>query len=164
MDAGIRGMHLAYELLDGYDALMLVDAMAHGEVPGTVSIFEREWRRGGSQRVRANAATHTTWIRIRARAARAARRPDRADLHGRRASRSRSTSGSGCQPRVAAAVPPAVQAVRDLVARLRPRRSGTTAPRVHSGGHEMIRRFVTTAVLIGAAYVVVTSLPDLARY
>jgi hypothetical protein len=28
----------------------------------------------------------------------------------------------------------------------------------------MIRRFVTTAVLIGAAYVVVTSLPDLARY
>jgi hypothetical protein len=28
----------------------------------------------------------------------------------------------------------------------------------------MIRRFFTTAVLIGAAYVVVTGLPDLARY
>ena len=38
MDAGIRGVHLAYELLEGYDALILVDAMAHGESPGTVSI------------------------------------------------------------------------------------------------------------------------------
>ena len=28
----------------------------------------------------------------------------------------------------------------------------------------MIRRFFTTAVLIGTAYVVVTTLPDLARY
>src|SRR5262249_15777807 len=43
VDAGIRGVHLAYELLEGYDALVLVDAMAHGELPGTVSIFERAW-------------------------------------------------------------------------------------------------------------------------
>ena len=27
---GIRGVHLAYELLDGYDALVLIDALAHG--------------------------------------------------------------------------------------------------------------------------------------
>jgi len=27
MDVGIRGLHLAYELLDGYDLLLLVDAM-----------------------------------------------------------------------------------------------------------------------------------------
>ncbi|MEP7113601.1 MAG: hydrogenase maturation protease [Ilumatobacteraceae bacterium] len=39
-DFGIRGVHLAYELLEGYDALVLVDAMPLGEDPGTVAIFE----------------------------------------------------------------------------------------------------------------------------
>ncbi len=39
-DFGIRGMHLAYELLDGYDTLVLVDAMPMGEPPGTVALVE----------------------------------------------------------------------------------------------------------------------------
>jgi hydrogenase maturation protease len=39
-DFGIRGVHLALELLDGYDALVLVDAMPLGEPPGTVVTFE----------------------------------------------------------------------------------------------------------------------------
>ena len=39
-DFGIRGVHLAYELLDGYDALVLIDAMPVGEPPGTVVLFE----------------------------------------------------------------------------------------------------------------------------
>ncbi|WP_187764566.1 hydrogenase maturation protease [Saccharopolyspora spinosa] len=39
-DFGIRGMHLAYELMDGYDLLILVDAVARGEEPGTVSVIE----------------------------------------------------------------------------------------------------------------------------
>ncbi|HEY0518804.1 MAG TPA: hydrogenase maturation protease [Ilumatobacteraceae bacterium] len=39
-DFGIRGVHLAYELLDGYDALVLVDAMPLAEQPGTVVVFE----------------------------------------------------------------------------------------------------------------------------
>ena len=39
-DFGIRGVHLAYELLEGYDALVLIDAMPLGEPPGTVAIFE----------------------------------------------------------------------------------------------------------------------------
>ena len=30
-DYGIRGVHLAYELLEGYDALVLIDAMPMGE-------------------------------------------------------------------------------------------------------------------------------------
>jgi hydrogenase maturation protease len=41
-DFGIRGVHLAYELLDGYDALVLVDAVPMGEPPGTVAIVEPE--------------------------------------------------------------------------------------------------------------------------
>ncbi len=39
-DFGIRGVHLAYELLDGYDALVLIDAVPMGEPPGTVAIIE----------------------------------------------------------------------------------------------------------------------------
>ena len=39
-DFGIRGVHLAYELLDGYDTLVLIDAMPMGEAPGTVAVVE----------------------------------------------------------------------------------------------------------------------------
>ena len=31
VDIGIRGVHLAYQLLDGYDTLVLIDAMRRGE-------------------------------------------------------------------------------------------------------------------------------------
>jgi hydrogenase maturation protease len=40
VDYGIRGLHLAYELLDGYDAAILVDATAQGGDPGTVYVIE----------------------------------------------------------------------------------------------------------------------------
>jgi hydrogenase maturation protease len=42
VDYGIRGMHLAYDLLDGYDALVLVDAVPGDEPPGTVSVLAVE--------------------------------------------------------------------------------------------------------------------------
>lgn len=42
-DYGIRGVHLAYELLEGsYDLVILVDALDLGEEPGTISVFEPE--------------------------------------------------------------------------------------------------------------------------
>nr|WTA00052.1 hydrogenase maturation protease [Streptomyces sp. NBC_00857] len=40
MDAGIRGVHLAYRLLDGYRRLVLVDAVGRGDSPGTLSVIE----------------------------------------------------------------------------------------------------------------------------
>ena len=40
VDYGIRGMHLAYDLLDGYDVLVLVDAMPAGDQPGEVSVLQ----------------------------------------------------------------------------------------------------------------------------
>jgi hydrogenase maturation protease len=40
VDYGIRGMHLAYDLLEGYDALVLVDALPGEEPPGTVRVLE----------------------------------------------------------------------------------------------------------------------------
>jgi hydrogenase maturation protease len=41
-DYGIRGIHLAYDLLDGYDALVLADAVPMGEPPGTLAVIEPE--------------------------------------------------------------------------------------------------------------------------
>ncbi|GIF00588.1 hydrogenase maturation protease [Paractinoplanes rishiriensis] len=40
VDYGIRGMHLAYDLLDGYDRLILVDALPGGEAPGEIVVLE----------------------------------------------------------------------------------------------------------------------------
>jgi len=42
VDYGIRGMHLAYDLLEGYEALVLVDAIPDQGAPGTVHIFEAD--------------------------------------------------------------------------------------------------------------------------
>ena len=40
VDYGIRGMHLAYDLLDGYDALVVVDALPGKGSPGDLSVLE----------------------------------------------------------------------------------------------------------------------------
>ncbi|MGW5849036.1 hydrogenase maturation protease [Streptomyces sp. NPDC055254] len=40
VDFGVRGVHLAYQLLDGYDTLVLVDATARGGDPGTLYLIE----------------------------------------------------------------------------------------------------------------------------
>ena len=46
-DFGIRGVHLAYELLDGYDTLVLIDAVSRGDPPGTVSVLDATGARAG---------------------------------------------------------------------------------------------------------------------
>lgn len=40
VDYGIRGMHLAYDLLDGYQALVLVDALPGAGRPGELTVLE----------------------------------------------------------------------------------------------------------------------------
>ncbi|MGP3998966.1 hydrogenase maturation protease [Streptomyces sp. 8N706] len=40
MDVGIRGVHLAYRLLDGFSRLVLVDTTARGAEPGTVYLID----------------------------------------------------------------------------------------------------------------------------
>ncbi len=42
VDYGIRGMHLAYDLLDGCAALVLVDAIPNQGNPGTLHVFEAD--------------------------------------------------------------------------------------------------------------------------
>ncbi|TGB18657.1 hydrogenase maturation protease [Streptomyces palmae] len=41
-DFGIRGMDLAYRLLEGWHTALFVDAAPHGQPPGTVSVIEPE--------------------------------------------------------------------------------------------------------------------------
>lgn len=40
VDYGIRGMHLAYDLLDGYGALVLVDTYPGGGPPGELTVLK----------------------------------------------------------------------------------------------------------------------------
>ena len=40
VDYGIRGMHLAYDLLEGYDALVVIDALPGSGSPGDLSVMQ----------------------------------------------------------------------------------------------------------------------------
>jgi hydrogenase maturation protease len=47
VDYGIRGMHLAYDLANGYTAAILIDAAARGGAPGTVYLIEPDLAAAG---------------------------------------------------------------------------------------------------------------------
>ena len=42
IEVGIGGIHLVQELMDGYDVLVVVDAIERGSPPGTVHVLEAE--------------------------------------------------------------------------------------------------------------------------
>ncbi len=44
-DFGIRSYDLAYAMMDGYDAIILVDASARGNLPGTIYLIEPELKK-----------------------------------------------------------------------------------------------------------------------
>jgi hydrogenase maturation protease len=48
VDFGISAVHLAYELLESYDAVILVDATPQGGEPGTLYVIEPETRQSTS--------------------------------------------------------------------------------------------------------------------
>ncbi len=127
VDYGIRGLHLAYDLLDGYDALVLIDALPHQAPPGDVVVMEI-----GPEHLR----------------------PGELDAHGMEPTAVLSSLGAlggelpltyivGCQPRdvdermglsppVAAALDSAVAAVHDLLDRI----CSTLRTVVPSGGKQ----------------------------
>jgi hydrogenase maturation protease len=41
VDIGVRGVHLAYQLLEGYETVVLLDATAQGGLPGTVYLIDQ---------------------------------------------------------------------------------------------------------------------------
>jgi hydrogenase maturation protease len=48
-DFGIRGLHLAYALLDPPELLIVVDAVSRGEAPGTLFVIEPEAGQEGGE-------------------------------------------------------------------------------------------------------------------
>lgn len=113
-DYGIRGMHLAYDLLDDWTALVLVDAVPDRGQPGTLEVFEADRHtRTGAAGVDAHAMDPAAVFAS-------------LDTLGGTAPRTvvigcqvaTVAEGIGLSPIVAAAVPVAVRAAEDVVAGL----------------------------------------------
>jgi hydrogenase maturation protease len=114
-DYGIGGMHLAYDLLEDWDALVLVDAIPNRGSPGTVHVFEADH---GSPDAPAGLDAHgmdpaTVFASLRALGGTAPRTIvvgcEVADVG----------DGMGLSEPVEAAVPEAARAVESAVAMLR---------------------------------------------
>jgi hydrogenase maturation protease len=114
-DYGIGGMHLAYDLLEGWDGLVLVDAIPNRGAPGTLHVFEADH---GSQDSAAGLDAHgmdpaTVFASLRALGGVAPRTIvvgcEVADV----------TDRIGLSEPVQAAIPGAVTAVESAVAMLR---------------------------------------------
>jgi hydrogenase maturation protease len=115
VDYGIRGLHLTYDLLDGWDALVLVDALPEdGGVGGLVLLDIGTQTPRGSASVDAHAMDPATVLATLASLG--GRLPPRALLVG--CPVADTGDGMGLTPDVDAAVDEAVRAVHDLVADL----------------------------------------------
>jgi hydrogenase maturation protease len=130
-DFGIRGVHLVYELLNGCDLFVLVDAAQRGYEPGTVTVLEVE---------PADAAQHTTVMdahdltpeAIFAMLTSMGGRPGRslvvacepADL----------SAGMGLSDPVRAALPHAVSTVEEILGQEHPKEGARDAGQAGQGG------------------------------
>jgi hydrogenase maturation protease len=176
VDIGVRGVHLAYDLLDGCDLLVLVDAAPRGEPPGTVSLVDL----GPVPRPRvpaepdaadaADGADHTVLMNAHGmqpdavltlvetlggtvgRAVLVACEP--ADL----------TDLADLSPPVEAAVDPAVDLVERLVADPHSILSGPRPRRTGSEGVRMLGKLIKVTALATMVAAVVAGYPDIKRY
>jgi hydrogenase maturation protease len=114
VDYGIRGMHLAYDLLDPWDALVLVDALPERGTVGEVVVIEiGQEDIGRSRPVDAHGMDPATVLA--SLAALGGRLPARTLLVGCRVTET--GEGMGLTPPVDAAVEEAMRVVRSLVTR-----------------------------------------------
>ena len=136
-DYGISGMHLAYDLAEGFETTVLVDASPRGEPPGTVYVMELDAERDQSATDRGNPLLDAHGMQ-----------PDvvfgMLDLLGADAGRvllvgcepASTEPGMGLSAPVAAAVEKAVRIVHDLVRAADPDTSGTGSEAVAEGGRQ----------------------------
>ncbi|MER6346242.1 hydrogenase maturation protease [Streptomyces sp. NPDC001595] len=118
-DIGIRGVHLAYQLLDGYDTLVLLDATARGGPPGTVYLIDAsdaggEGRADGVALDGHRMSPDAVLALLDTLCAGTGARPPRRTLVVG-CEPATVEEGIGLSPRVAAAVPEAVRMVGELV-------------------------------------------------
>ncbi len=114
-DYGIRGLHLALDLLDGCDLLVLVDALASDDPPGTVSVLEPDQDGSDAPPLDAHLMDPQSVLRM---VAELGGRIDRVVVVGCRPEDL--GEGIGLSAPVAAAVAPAVRVVQDLIAERKP--------------------------------------------
>ena len=108
-DYGIRGLHLAYELVSGYDRAIIIDAVPRGGEPGTLYRIEPEVSQS-----RAMPDAHRMDLdNVFAFVATIGGEPPPVTLVG--CEPDRAAEGIGLSARVARAVPPAVELVRRIV-------------------------------------------------
>ncbi|MER6997233.1 hydrogenase maturation protease [Streptomyces sp. NPDC000410] len=117
-DIGVRGVHLAYQLLDGYDTLVLVDATARGGEPGTLYLIEADTPGGSAPQdtlIDGHRMSPDTVLALLEHlcAGTGGTPPRRTLVVG--CEPARVEEGIGLSPQVAAAVPEAVRMVTDLV-------------------------------------------------
>jgi len=113
-DYAIRGMHLAYDLLDGWQALVLIDALPSRGSPGTLHVFEAD-----HQTLTATAGLDAHAMdpgAVFATLNALGGTPPYTVVIGCEVDSVE--EGIGLSERVEAAVPHAVQAIEDVVARL----------------------------------------------
>jgi hydrogenase maturation protease len=113
-DYGVRGMHLAYDLLAPFGLLLIVDAVRRGEAPGTLFLIEPALAGDGA----ASAEAHGMDLAaVRARLRALGGTWPRTLIVG--CEPADVGEGMGLSPQVAAAVEPAVELVRTVVQRER---------------------------------------------
>jgi len=114
VDYGIRGMHLAYDLLEEWHALILVDAVPDRGVPGTLHVFEADHE---SLSATAGLEAHSMDpAAVFATLTALGGTPPRTIVIGCEVQNV--DEGMGLSEPVAAAVPAAVAAIDDVVAQL----------------------------------------------
>ena len=176
-DYGIRGVHLVYELLDGCDLFVLVDAAPRGEEPGTVTVLEVDLPSPESLPQPVMDAHDLTPDAIFGLLASLGGRPGRclvvacepADV----------TAGMGLSKPVQRALPDAVRAVQDILAgaaaAVPAERQEADQREVMADSREfrrltwkevlgMLSRLIKAVVIAAVLALVIDSLPDIKRY
>ncbi|SNY54802.1 hydrogenase maturation protease [Paractinoplanes atraurantiacus] len=112
-DYGIRGLHLAYDLLDAYDALILVDALPGGGRPGEVVLLKVNADDRNSREFDAHGMDPAAML---AHLEQLGGKLPMTYLVGCRAATT--AEWIGLSPSVTAAIPEAIAAVRSVLSRL----------------------------------------------
>ena len=139
VDFGIRGLDLTYALLDGYEAVILVDAAPRGGPPGTLYVLEPDpgrspGRRPAARFVEAHNLDPAKVLRLAAALGGRVGRAARGRLRARDPADAGRRFEAGLSEPVRAAVDEAVPLVESLVARL------LRGEDVAAGGDVMIPR------------------------
>ena len=161
VDVGIRGMHLAYQVLDGYEVLVVVDAARTATgAPGTLHLVEHDLGAPPATRP----STRTAWSPTPSSSS-SARWPAGSARAGSTACSSSGCvpadvgAGMGLSPPVATAVDEAVDAVGRIVARLIEHR-----PFTEVGSPPMIKKSCCWACSAASAGSRGTRATDVQRY